>query len=93
LGWLHIFISFWINWPINQGLGDKMVTQLGPGSGRKAFLEYEVAGSLFAQFVWWDWGQNLFSSYLAKKTNRKYERYLKFTRLKREIMHSKLIRG
>jgi len=63
-----------------------MITQLGPGSGRKAFLEYEVAGSFFAKFMLLPWQQDFFSSYLAKKTNRKYERYLEFTRLKRQMM-------
>lgn len=68
-----------------------ITSELGLGSGRKAFLEYEIAGSWFADFVWWEWGQNFFSSYFARKTNRKYERYLKFLRTKRERMHNQSV--
>lgn len=49
------------------------------------FVKYEIYSSWWASFIWWEWGQELSSRYFAWKTNRKYDRYLKCLRIKREL--------
>ena len=65
-----------------------MITKLGPGAGRKAFLDYEVSASWIAPLIWFEWGQNIMAYYLAGKTNRKYNRYLRFLRTRRNLSHN-----
>lgn len=39
-------------------------------------LDYEVASSLIAPWIWFGWGQELLSSYYAWKAARKHRRYM-----------------
>ena len=55
----------------NIALGDVMCISLSD------ILEYEIRSGYFAQFVWFEWGQELIGSYFAWKTTRKYSRYMK----------------
>ena len=41
----------------------------------KEALMYEVMSSLWAGFIWFEWGRELASSYYAWKVKRKYRRY------------------
>jgi len=47
------------------------------------FLEYEIRSSIWASFIFWDWGQNLSVKYFAWKVGRKYHRYLKSIELQK----------
>jgi hypothetical protein len=44
---------------------------------KMALLEYEIASSWWAQWLFAEWMQNLAGTYYANKTRRKYDRYLK----------------
>lgn len=42
------------------------------------FLEYELSGRPWVGFIRWDWLQELVAAYLAKRTQKKYNRYKRF---------------
>lgn len=39
-------------------------------------LNYEAYSSVLAQYIWFDWGQELMGKYLAWKVRRKHARYV-----------------
>jgi len=39
------------------------------------FVEYELSGSWWVGFISCDWLQNLVAAYVAKRTQKKYNRY------------------
>lgn len=43
---------------------------------QKDLIHYEVASSRVAKYVWFGWGYRLMDKYFARKTIRKYRRYL-----------------
>lgn len=43
---------------------------------QKDLRDYEIASSWLAQYIWFGWGQRLAAKYFARKTIRKYRRYL-----------------
>lgn len=65
-----------------------MIARPESSSMEKAFLEYEVAASLIAPLVSFGWGQEIMSSYFARKTARKVRRYREFLRNKRKHTHN-----
>jgi hypothetical protein len=40
------------------------------------FIEYEIAGCLWASLIWFDWGQQIATSILVRRALKKYHRYL-----------------
>ncbi len=56
------------------------------GNTRQWVLEYEITSSPIASWIGWEWGQDLCARYFAWKVNRKYNRYLKSLRIKRELI-------
>jgi len=39
------------------------------------FLSYELRSSLWAKYIWFNWGQNLASKYFAWKVRKKTDRF------------------
>lgn len=49
------------------------------------FLEYEVKSSWIAKFIWFKWGQELLGLYFAKKTEIKYNRFIKANEIEAKL--------
>lgn len=58
---------------------------------RKCFLDYEIASSFWASLVWWSWGQDICARYFAWKVTKKYDRYLRSLRIRRELREKGII--
>jgi len=51
----------------------------------QGLLEYEITGSWWAGFIWWQWGIDLSSAYFAWKVKTKYNRWVDFNRIRTAI--------
>lgn len=49
------------------------------------FLEYEIRSNLWTPWISWGWLQHIIAWYFAKKTRRKYKRYVKSILLEEKI--------
>lgn len=53
-------------------------------------LIYECHSSVLTSLIWFSWGQELLSKYLANKVRRKYNQYL-ISLKKRELVINRLL--
>jgi len=48
-------------------------------------LTYEIANSWVCQWIWIDWVQNLWAKRMAKKVQRKHQRFIEFQSKLKEV--------